>query len=114
MIFVFGSNLNGIHGAGAALYAKKHHGAVQGVGRGRTGNAYALPTKDRDMKSMDLKSIQKFCQEFVEYVKNNPQETFALTPVGTGLAGYSVRDIANVFRRIGLPNNVYLTSSWLD
>ena len=47
MIFVFGSNLRGIHGKGAALHAKQKHGAVQGVGEGLRGNSYALPTKKR-------------------------------------------------------------------
>ena len=44
-VFVFGSNPEGRHGAGAAKVAKTKFGAKNGQGEGLQGNAYALPTK---------------------------------------------------------------------
>ena len=44
-IFVFGSNPEGRHGAGAAKIAREQFGAIYGRGEGLQGNAYALPTK---------------------------------------------------------------------
>lgn len=62
-IFVFGSNLAGMHGKGAALCAKNEHGAVYGVGIGRTGNAYAIPTKGEHIRTLPLSRIQGFVSD---------------------------------------------------
>lgn len=114
-IFVFGSNLAGRHGKGAALHARKYYHAQNGEGRGLTGNAYALPTKDKDLKTLPLETIQEYIQEFNDFAWENGGFTFLLTPIGTGLAGYSKKEIAQVFRNVGnLPSNVYLTASWLN
>ena len=86
-IFVFGSNLAGYHGAGATLFARTHFGAVQGVGKGRQGNSYAIPTKDERLCSLDPVVINESLRSFKCYASLNPQLTFLLTPVGTGLAG---------------------------
>ena len=59
MIFVFGSNLAGRHGLGAAKYARNNLGAVYGVGEGPTGECYALPTKTGDLKVRSLADIEK-------------------------------------------------------
>ena len=64
-IFVFGSNLSGIHGAGAALYARKHYGAELSVGIGRTGDSYAIPTKDHKINTLSLDVIEKYVDEFI-------------------------------------------------
>lgn len=59
VVFVFGSNLAGRHGKGAALEAAQHWGAQYGVGEGRTGNAYALPTKDANLRTLPLLEIEQ-------------------------------------------------------
>lgn len=97
MIFVFGSNLLGIHGKGAALVAKKQYGAVQGIAFGLCGNSFAIPTKETPYKSLPLDSIYSFVRVFLEYAKDHPEDTFYLTPIGCGLAGYSPVDIAPMF-----------------
>lgn len=104
MIFVFGSNLAGRHGKGAALWARQHRGAVYGIGEGRTGDAYAIPTKDRELRTLPLSDIQRYAARFIAYARQNPHLTFQLTPVGCGLAGYSPEQIAPMFN--GAPANV--------
>lgn len=101
MIFVFGSNLAGRHGKGAALYARMYHGAVYGVGEGLTGNSYALPTKDANIQTLPLTEIGKYVEKFLEYADNNPKKEFFVTALGCGLAGYKPADIAPFFRNRG-------------
>lgn len=113
-IFVFGSNLAGIHGAGAALYAYENCGAEWGVGEGPTGNAYALPTKDENIRSRPWSSIAKSLEIFSEYARDHPAYLFLLTPVGTGLAGFDRRLLWSTLKSIGLPDNVVLTASWVN
>jgi hypothetical protein len=96
-IFVFGSNLAGIHGAGAARLAFGRFGAVWGVGIGHQGRSYALPTKDKDIETLSLPEINNHVIDFLEYARNNPQFTFLVTKVGCGLAGWTVEDIAPCF-----------------
>lgn len=98
MIFVFGSNLAGIHGAGAALFARKFKGAIQGIGEGVQGNSYGIPTKDRNIKTLPLEAIQKHVDTFLEYAKQHPDKVFEVTRVGCGLAGYSDKDISPMFK----------------
>jgi len=109
-IFVFGSNLAGRHGAGAALYARNHYGAVYGVANGRTGNAYAIPTKDAKLRTLPLNAIAGYVQVFLHYAVQHPNLTFKVTAIGTGLAGYGHRDIAPMFR--GAPGNCLLPEEW--
>lgn len=96
-IFVFGSNLAGRHGKGAALAARLSHGAQYGQGIGRQGNAYAIPTKDKYLKSLDLTSIRVFVADFIRYARDHPELQFTLTAIGCGLAGYKPADIAPMF-----------------
>lgn len=110
MIFVFGSNLAGRHGAGAALYAAKNHGAEYGVGVGRTGNAYGIPTKDRNILTLPLDTIRGYVTEFLEYAINHPELEFQVTKIGCGLAGYTEADISPMF--IGAPSNCHLPDGW--
>ena len=76
MIYVFGSNLAGRHGKGSALCARNVYGAVYGVGVGRTGNAYAIPTKDERIKTLPLDRIAVYVAEFLEYAKEHPELEF--------------------------------------
>ena len=110
-IFVFGSNLAGIHGAGAALYARKHYGAELGVGVGRTGRAYAIPTKDAKLKTLPVNRIRKDVDTFLAYAQAHPELTFLVTAIGTGLAGYSASVIMPLFK--GAPKNCELPEGWV-
>lgn len=109
-VFVFGSNEAGRHGAGAALAARKHHGAVYGVGRGRTGNAYAIPTKDARLRVRPLADIRRDVDAFLAYAAGRPDLRFQVTPIGCGLAGYRPDQIAPMFE--GAPNNCDLPNGW--
>ena len=110
MIFVFGSNLSGIHGAGAAKYALENMGAQLGVGQGKRGNSYALPTKNRNIQSMSLKDIAKYVHRFKMFALMNPGMEFQVTQVGCGLAGFTKEQIAPLFK--GSPSNCYFDMEW--
>jgi aldehyde:ferredoxin oxidoreductase len=104
MIFVFGSNLAGRHGAGAALYARKYKGAVYGQGVGLQGQSYAIPTKDKWVQTLPLNEINEYVQEFIKFAADHPELKFELTAIGCGLAGYSPKDIAPMFKWIESTN----------
>lgn len=112
MIFVFGSNLAGRHGKGAALCARNEHGAVYGVGIGRTGNSYAIPTKDGNLVRLPLSGIRPHVAEFKKYADGHPDLEFQVTRIGCGLAGYSDSDIAPMFA--GAPDNCHLPDGWRE
>lgn len=105
-IFVFGSNLAGRHGKGAAQWARLHRGAIYGQGEGFQGCSYAIPTKDKGLVSLPLGSIAFYVKRFLRFAEDHPTMTFELTPIGCGLAGYSVADIAPMFAKA--PPNVLL------
>lgn len=109
-IFVFGSNLAGRHGRGAALYARQNHGAKYGVGVGRTGDSYAIPTKDAKIKTLPLTEIAKYVADFLDYAKEHQELTFKVTAIGTGLAGYTHEQIAPMFK--GATINCKLPRDW--
>ena len=111
-IFVFGSNLAGRHGKGSALAAKKYYGAKTGVGFGRTGNAYAIPTKDSDLRSLPLKTIREYVTEFLRYASEHPELEFFVVAIGTGLAGYKHEDIACMFK--DAPDSCELPPEWIE
>lgn len=113
-VFVFGSNLAGRHGAGAALAARERFGAVLGRGIGYMGQApnrcYAIPTKDERLNVLPLDRIRQFVDEFRRFVESRPDLKFFVTRVGCGLAGYRDREIAPLFaglpeERVSLPDN---------
>lgn len=97
-VFVFGSNLQGRHGKGAALFAVQNHGAIYGCGRGRQGNSYAIPTKSTPYEVLKLTDIDKYVSEFLGYAREHPELTFEVTPIGTGLAGFKHEEIAPLFK----------------
>jgi hypothetical protein len=111
-IFVFGSNLDGLHDAGAALVAKKQYGAQMGIGIGLNGNSYAIPTKISNFVSMTLPEINHSVMEFLEYAKQNPTKEFFVTRIGCGLAGYNNFQIAPMFKNC--PENCSLPREWED
>jgi hypothetical protein len=110
MIFVFGSNLAGAHGAGAAKTARFGYGAQLGVGFGRTGNAYALPTKDRDIRAMSVEDIRPFVDAFLAYAAAHPDLEFQVTRIGCGLAGFKDYQIAPLFK--GASKNCLFDEAW--
>lgn len=109
-IFVFGSNLAGRHGAGAALAARQYHGAIYGQGIGRQGNSYAIPTKDEQIRTLPIDRIKPHVDVFIEYARSNPDLSFHVTRIGCGLAGYHDLDIAPLFS--GAPENCILPKKW--
>lgn len=111
-IFVFGSNLAGRHGKGAALYARQKHGAIYGQGIGLQGNSYAIPTKDHRIKTLPLLEIEKHVNQFLQFAANNPQLQFYVTAIGCKLAGYKPAQIAPMFKNH--PINVTLCDDFLN
>ena len=97
-IFVFGSNLAGRHGKGAALQAIENYGAIYGIGVGLQGNSYAIPTKDYNIKTLPLDKIEMYVNDFIKFAEKNKHLTFLLTAIGCGLAGYAPEDIAPMFK----------------
>lgn len=111
-IFVFGSNLAGRHGKGAALDALRDHGAVRGVGVGPQGSSYAIPTKDRNLYPLTLATIESYVRDFLSYATKHPNLTFNVTRIGCGLAGYTDEQIAPMF--YNSPENCLLPIEWKE
>jgi hypothetical protein len=109
-IFVFGSNLAGRHGEGAALYARQHHGAIYGKGSGLQGRSYAIPTKDSQLEPLTLEEIQFYVNGFIAYARMNQDLTFNVTRIGCGLDGYTDAQIAPMFKLA--PPNCNLPEGW--
>lgn len=110
--FVFGSNLRGAHGAGAARHAVDHYGAEYGNPIGLQGRSYALPTKDRYIKTLPINDIVRYIQIFKQFTLDQPNKEFFVTAVGTGLAGYRHEDIAPWF--IGCGDNCIFPVEWRE
>ena len=102
-IFVFGSNLAGMHGGGAARLAYQRVGAVWGQGVGLQGQSYAIPTMQGGVET-----IQPYVDEFIEFAKQHPQLKFLVTEIGCGIAGFSPSEIAPLFEQSIEVKNIYL------
>ena len=101
-IFVFGSNLAGMHGGGAARVAYEKFGAVWGQGVGLQGQTYAIPTMQGGVDT-----IRPYVDEFIAFAKVHPQYTFLVTPIGCGIAGFEEEEIAPLFKAaLGIENIV--------
>jgi len=109
-VFVFGSNERGIHGKGAANYAAKYYGAKYGQGIGRTGDSYAIPTKDYYIRTLPLEKIMQYAENFKVYARSNPNLEFKVTRIGCGLAGYTDEEIAPMF--VNCPTNCKFDLLW--
>jgi hypothetical protein len=111
-IWVFGSNMAGVHGAGAAKVAEDLFGAVRGRGEGVTGEAYAIPTKDDSIRTRPLHHVKASVDMFIAYARSNLHHTFFVTRIGCGLAGYKDEQIAPMFK--GAPGNCDFPEEWRE
>lgn len=108
-VFVFGSNLEGVHGKGAAKEVLDHWGARWGVGNGMCGNSYALPTKWTWRKSMTISEVAESVRAFLGYAAGS-ERTFLVTKIGCGYAGFTEDEIRPVFQNA--PPNCVLPEGW--
>jgi hypothetical protein len=97
-VFVFGSNLKGFHGAGAARVAENHFEAVMGKGNGHQGQSYAIPTKGFRIETLGIAQITEYINKFVHYTNTETDISFFVTRVGCGLAGFKDSEIAPLFK----------------
>lgn len=98
-IFVFGSNLKGVHGAGAALVAHQAYGYPLGIPEGLQGRSYAIPTKDARLQPLPLAVIEQHFVNFIKHMRENPTKYYFMTAIGCGLAGYTAEDIVPMLYR---------------
>nr|WP_294881396.1 hypothetical protein [Prevotella sp.] len=108
-IFVFGSNLAGMHGGGAARIARLHFGAVMGKGIGLQGQSYAIPTMQGGVET-----IRPYVNKFITYAKHHPDKHFLVTPIGCGIAGFEPEDIAPLFEKAKEVKNICLPESFWE
>lgn len=102
-IFVFGSNLQGYHGGGAARLAMNQWGAVWGQGTGLQGQTYAIPTMQGG-----IGTIRPYIDQFIKFAQNDPERTFLVTEIGCGIAGFRPADIAPLFKNATNIPNIWL------
>ena len=108
-IFVFGSNLAGSHGGGAARLAHERFGAVWGQGVGLQGRSYGIPTMQGGVET-----IQPYVDEFIAFAKEHPEYTFLVTRIGCGIAGFTTHEMAPLFAKAIDMENVLLPKAFVD
>ena len=106
-IFVFGSNLKGMHGGGAAWTAYQKFGAIMGQGVGLQGQSYAIPTMQGGVET-----IRPYVDEFIAFAKEHPELTFLVTRIGCGIAGFTNEEISPLFAEAHNVENIVLPSGW--
>jgi hypothetical protein len=106
-IFVFGSNLRGMHGGGAAYVAYRNFGAIMGKGVGLQGQSYAIPTMQGGVDT-----IRPYVDEFIEFAKQHQDLTFLVTRIGCGIAGFTDEEISPLFEKAHTVGNIVLPSGW--
>lgn len=106
-IFVFGSNLRGMHGGGAAYVAVRKFGAVMGQGVGLQGQSYAIPTMQGGVET-----IRPYVDEFIQFAREHRELTFLVTRIGCGIAGFSDEEIAPLFEKAHGEENIVLPEGW--
>jgi len=110
LVFVFGSNLAGQHGAGAAAHAESHWGAARGQAEGLHGQSYAIPTKTVAFHTMPVRQIMPHVEKFKIFASTRPDLMFKVTRIGCGIAGFDDLDIAPLF--VGAPDNCLFDTAW--
>ena len=108
-IFVFGSNLAGMHGGGAAWIAYERFGAIMGQGVGLQGQSYAIPTMQGGVET-----IKPYVDEFIEFASKHPEYKFLVTKIGCGIAGFRVEEIAPLFAEAIDMDNVILPEDFVE
>ncbi len=108
-IFVFGSNLQGLHLGGAARVAHERFGAIMGQGVGLQGQSYAIPTMQGGVET-----IKPYVDDFIELAREWDQTTFLVTRIGCGIAGFTDEQIAPLFAEAMKLYNVVLPKSFVD
>lgn len=113
-IFVFGSNLQGIHGKGAANIARRRFGAKIGIGEGLVGSTYAFPTVRTlyPYKVIPLSDYPVYIRKFMDAVLLHEDLTFYMTRVGCGLAGNKDSNVAPLFSKLAKLSNVIFPEQW--
>ncbi|MBO4444596.1 MAG: hypothetical protein J5814_07520 [Bacteroidaceae bacterium] len=106
-IFVFGSNLQGMHGGGAALIAYRKFGAIMGQGVGLQGQSYGIPTMQGGVET-----IRPYVDEFILFAQAHPELTFLVTRIGCGIAGFTDEEMAPLFREAYNVENIVLPPGW--
>ena len=102
-VFVFGSNLAGMHGGGAARVAHQRFGAVMGQGVGLQGQSYAIPTMQGGVET-----IRPYVDEFIRFAAEHPDMKFLVTPIGCGIAGFTAREMGPLFAAAVEVDNIIL------
>lgn len=108
-IFVFGSNLKGMHGGGAARIALEKFGAVWGQGTGLQGNSYAIPTMHGGTDA-----IAPYVDEFIAFAREHKEMKFYVTRIGCGIAGFAVQEMAPLFKAALDEENIYLPKDFIE
>ncbi len=107
--FVFGSNLAGAHGGGAAWIAYERFGAIMGQCVGLQGQSYAIPTMQGGVET-----IKPYVDEFIEFAKQHPEMKFLVTKIGCGIAGFRVEEIAPLFYHAIDCENIILPKEFVN
>lgn len=114
--FVFGSNTEGRHGKGAALYARIHFGAVYGNPKGFQGKSYAIITKDLGSNfhpSISRKKITGQISELYDIAQNYPRNQFFIAYTNSPmLNGYTAEQMAEMFTHDLPPDNIFFEESF--
>ena len=108
-LFVFGSNLDGMHGCGDAWIAYERFGAIMGKGVGLQGQSYAIPTMQGGVET-----IKPYVDEFIEFASKHPEYKFLVTKIGCGIAGFRVEEIAPLFAEAIDMDNVILPEDFVE
>ena len=106
-IFVFGSNLAGMHGGGAAYVAYRKFGAIMGQGVGLQGQSYGIPTMQGGVET-----IRPYVDEFIAFARQHPELTFLVTRIGCGIAGFKNEEISPLFAKAHDVDNIVLPKGW--
>ena len=108
-IFVFGSNIDGMHGGGAAAVASRFFGAIWGKGVGLQGQSYAIPTIPGTPRD-----IKPYVDEFIQFAKDNPDKVFLVTRIGCGIAGFTEADMAPLLADALPVENIILPEEFVN
>ena len=108
-IFVFGSNLQGMHGGGAARVAHEKFGAIWGEGIGLQGQSYAIPTMHGGVDA-----IAPYVNDFIAFAKEHPELKFLVTEIGCGIAGFRISEMAPLFKEALEIENIYLPERFVE